>query len=100
MLARSLAGLLREPTDEFFENVAHLVIRDGFRSQIDLTEAFEQQGQKTRSPKPGDLLGKTKTFENAADIRRESCQVARDLVGVASEIGKNNTARIWLPAQP
>ena len=100
VLTGGLAGLLRKLTDELLENVAHLMIRDRFGLQVDFIESAEQPRQQTGALQPGGLFGKTETFENVANVRRESFQVAWQQVRIARDAGKINTAGVRLPAEP
>src|SRR5712692_958947 len=94
MFARGLIGLLGEFPDEVLKDVAHLVIGNRFRAQVDFTEAADQQWEEARTFQPDDLVGEMKTFEDIAYFGRKALQIARQTVRAFREIVKSKTRRV------
>lgn len=81
VLSRFLVGLLSPDPDEFFKDVAHLVVVDPSRRKIDIGECLNNLIKKIFFGHSGDLLTEGKSVHYIPDIGRKCGDVTRHVLG-------------------
>jgi hypothetical protein len=77
---------LGELTDQLFEDVAHVVLRDDVGVQVDRGELLDDQIQPVGLREPGDLVEHPEALEHVAHVGREVLDVVNEVVGHALRV--------------
>jgi hypothetical protein len=94
VIARGLIGQFVEPADEVLEDEPHLRIKHPVGVQIHVAELRDDEIEDVGLAHLLDLAPKLEVLEDAADIGRDTINVADkmlgDVVGVALELSKSS----------
>jgi len=98
VLTRGLVTQLGEPAEQLLEEVAHRVVRDGARVQVQVGELAQHQVEQAGLVQAADLLVEAVLLQHLHRIRAEGvdvgAQVAGQAVRVVQELGERQRAGV------
>ena len=101
MLTRGFGRKLRESSYQFFEDMAHLLIANCIRIQIDTDDLRDHRMQQVRPVKSSDMGTEIKAFDYLSSVPRKTMyiftQVRADMTGImeqASEFKRADVVKI------